>query len=328
METKLSIYACGGCGSNIAQKSIDIPNLPGFPIVQTVLCDISDSNLDANRNVADYIIPGAKGAGKVRKVAYGIAKPYISDILNKFPPGSFNFILTSATGGTGAVIAHLLAEELTLRNLPYVVFVVGGTASHRETTNCIDTIKGFVKLSRQNSHPILFKYYENIESTIDFDDDGIFRDTLTKVDHRIKTDIRALALLISESHHGLDRNDIKNWANYTNSTEVSGSLTEVIISTDVEACNGYEGHVITTASLLLAKDDPTPSVNQPYRTSGTYKPEVSNGGKLANLHFLTTKKNVKPILNWLDERNEAYLESAKNMEDDFDIDLAGDSLMM
>jgi hypothetical protein len=103
MKHTLSIYGCGGAGSNIVQHYVDLPQDPERPLYPKTtlnLLDTSDSNLTKSKNkVNHFVVPGLEGAGKHRTKAYDGVETHIVNILNDHKPGQFNIVVYSASGG-------------------------------------------------------------------------------------------------------------------------------------------------------------------------------------------------------------------------------------
>lgn len=323
MKNHLQVYAVGGAGTNLAQKVINIPTDAGFPSTKTTIIDISDSNIQENNPHGVYLVPGLSGAGKDRAAAYRAASPYVEDILNKHVPGAFNILVGSAAGGTGSVLLPLIAEELLKRDIPFVCFVVGSITCGKETDNTFKTVLGLQHLSKRTEKPVVMSYYENSPTKND-EDNREGKGLPSEVDAQIEEDVRALALLISEQHIGLDRKDIFNWLRYTNVCSVPAQLVEMFVQRKGNDSTALKGAVISTASLMANRDCPIPQLNQQYLCDGYYRPELTAREDCPrDLHFLLTPSFVPTICNNLKKVNEEYKQAEAKLKEAPTLDLSG-----
>ena len=104
---KLTVYGCGGAGSNITKEffSLNTKDNSIFSDIIPVVLDASDS--DFTTDIPDeymYIVKDGsgeqlEGAGKIRATNYDHIKQSIKDMLVKYPPTNFNIVVHSNSGG-------------------------------------------------------------------------------------------------------------------------------------------------------------------------------------------------------------------------------------
>lgn len=91
--SNVAIYACGGCGTNIAKQLKDLD----FNISYI---DTSTSNLKGIKSDSIYILENVDGAGKDRAKTYHHFKDESQDIIVRFKPSPvLNIVVSSLSGG-------------------------------------------------------------------------------------------------------------------------------------------------------------------------------------------------------------------------------------
>lgn len=305
----LNIYACGGAGLNVAQNTIDIPTTEGFPNTEITLVDTSSSNVAkdlAKENFRTLFIDGLKGTGKDRSFALSHCRPEINDYLASNKPGDFNFVVFSLAGGSGSVTGPLIAGNLLGQGLPVICFLIGSTEDGIQTKNTFNTLRTLQNLSKVHKAPLVICYYQNDnEGKIENPRPNYGREEV--VNAKVASNMRSVALLVSEYHNGLDRRDIKNWLFYNNVVDVKPMLCELIIAQDNSEIGQFKGTVVSSASLLGHADDLVPDLMQPYSCKGIMKSKLTQGEeKVPNLHFLTTSSFIKNVHNSVKEELDQY----------------------
>lgn len=309
---KLAIYACGGAGSNLSQHVIQIPNREGFVEVERSIIDTSDSNITLNigkEKIGHTFVQGVTGMGQNRKLANDAIRNHIDSHLNQNKPGTFNIVLFSLAGGTGSTAGPLIANELLKRGLPTICFVIASTEGGRETTNTLNTLKTLQNLSRVNKCPLIISYYQNgsemTPTTTEFRCIG----GKTKVNTKIAADIQHIALLCSEHHVGLDREDIKNWAFYNTVSTAAPSLIELFIASGDDEYSELDLNTASSASLLVEQDDVVPDLTQPYAVKGHYRESVHGESRMPVVHYMTSAAFIPDIVKNIKLTDDMYKEA-------------------
>lgn len=196
----VAVYGCGGTGINITRlvETGDITKFSGDFTCYYV--DTSDSNVRDGAQIENlFQIEGVDGAGKRRSGAYEAINRHAGSIVSKFPAGTFNIIVASASGGSGAVIAQVIANQLIAKNENFVIVYIGSVSSHAEIKNTSMALKSLEILGNKNSRPIVLHYLSN---------NGVRR---SDIDHQALMAIRMLIGLFNPIHDELDSADIKSW---------------------------------------------------------------------------------------------------------------------
>lgn len=309
---KLSIYACGGAGSNLAQHVIQIPNREGFVEVERSIIDTSDANITLNiekENIGHTFVQGVTGMGQNRRHANEAIRNHIDSHLNQNKPGTFNIVLFSLAGGTGSTAGPLIANELLKRGLPTICFVIASTEGGRETTNTLNTLKTLQNLSRVNKCPLIISYYQNGSEMTPSNTDLRCIGGKTKVNTKIAADIQRVALMCSEHHVGLDREDIKNWAFFNTVSTATPCLTELFITEGDQEYHELDLKTTSSASLLVAQDDVVPDLCQPYAVKGHYRDSVHGEKQLPIIHYMTSSAFIPDIVSGIQTTDNMYKEA-------------------
>jgi hypothetical protein len=197
----LNLYACGGLGVNIANKLLDID-------INKYFIDTSKSNLKPESAADDiFILDDVDGAGKHRPKTYEHFKAVSSDVLIKFKPSEkLNIVLSSLSGGSGSVIAPLLAKELISNGYNTIVIGVDSKHSIVELDNTIKTLKTYRAISDQTGKSIALFYLENMNRL----------DT----DSNVLSFIHLLAALVNPyATEEFDTTDLHNFINFEKATD-------------------------------------------------------------------------------------------------------------
>ena len=139
----VTIYATGGTGVNIGMQVADLDTNIHF-------IDTSNSNLAKHRGENVYLVEGMDGAGKDQSVTYNHFKGQAGDVLTKFKPSEhLNIVVTSLTGGSGAILGALIAKELITQDFNTVVIGVISRSSLVELRNARNALMTYKAMSKQ-----------------------------------------------------------------------------------------------------------------------------------------------------------------------------------
>lgn len=151
----VSIYACGGCGVNIAKMIKDID-------AEINYIDTSVSNLKSVNSPNVFLVEGMDGAGKDRSVAYHNFKDISGDVLLKYKPSEqLNIVISSLSGGSGSILAPMVASKLLEQGRSVIVIGVNSKHSIVELRNTVNTLKTYKATSSNAAKPISMYYIEN-----------------------------------------------------------------------------------------------------------------------------------------------------------------------
>lgn len=146
--SKLTVYACGGTGLNIAKRIGDLD-------VNVIYVDTSESNLRGVKSNNVFLVEDMDGAGKVMKATYEQFKPIVADVLLKFPPSpNLNVVLGSTSGGSGSVMCPLLVSELVEQGYNAMGIGVMTDESTKEISNTLNSLMSYRGRSNAIGKPI------------------------------------------------------------------------------------------------------------------------------------------------------------------------------
>jgi hypothetical protein len=299
MKNTVSIYACGGTGSNIALGLNDIPAEVSWIANRNVyFIDTSDANTRDSEISSDavYRFPGTDGSGKERAENYRLIRQHLPEVMSKFPPSAFNILITSASGGSGAPIAHCIADHILKKGGFVIFFLVGTTGSEKEIENTLKSIKSLDSLATDMEVPVVCHYLQNQASASRKDINLCVQDAIVK-----------LLVLLSGEVLELDTADLKNWL--TNKA-IGNELVSLHISDGLP--NDYEraGHVVTVATLA------TEDINTDLKPVPVYQAvgivddaayEVMRMPNDAAVNFMITPNSIVDVVGQIN----ASLEEAK-----------------
>lgn len=271
-QGQVRVYACGGCGINIASSLEKYREQVDNAAAKLYLSyiDTSKSNLARIRHKIDeeniYVIDGLDGSGKIRAENYQAILQHSKDILQAHKPMDLNIVISSAAGGSGSVIAPTLVGELLERKAPVVVMLVGSIATRLDTENTLKTIKSYESISKMKKAPIVAIYAENSD-----------KEPRSKVDTAFHNNVLTLSILYSRQNHGLDSQDLFNWLRYDRMTSFPPQLAALTIMDGQHLQNELKelGHVISVATVGNSPDQVHLPITPDYQCDG-FMPENAN----------------------------------------------------
>lgn len=212
--SKITVIGCGGMGINVASKFMG-KSESGFAEFDVYLLDTSKSNMPKNVDESKvYLFEGMDGSGKLRSSNYSTINERAKEVLQKVKPGVINLIVTSASGGSGNVIAGVLVNELLKKDVSVVVACVGSSDSRIEIENTIKCLKSFEVISQRSGKPVVMMYGENSADK-----------KRGEIDHFIESNIVLMSLFFSGGNRELDMSDLRNFLNYHKVTSYAPKLT-------------------------------------------------------------------------------------------------------
>ena len=299
MRNKVTVYGCGGAGSDVINRSIEKPTaVTGQADLKLVTVDTSKSNTSNLREVvSNYVIPGSDGTGKTRIVGKELFEPYIEDFLKEHSPGDYNIVIFSAGGGTGASVGPILARELIARGKPTIVITILTYTSKVQIRNTLMTIGTINAFAKQGTIPTIITEYDS-------------GDKKSEVEDTIGNIVNTLSVLFSGQNHGLDSNDINKFFHYEKSTSLSPGMGIVNIVVGDEVSEPVSEDVIGTCSLLSNPDSSVPHLGQLYDCDGVMPAEL---GFKENIHLVINNTRVSDLIKSLNARHDAVIKREEEM---------------
>lgn len=163
-QPTIRIVAAGGCGTNLLklllQSNTQFDQTPAYMVIDT-----SHSNAQMLPKPVEVHSIGDLGSGKDRAKNVGAITKYLDTHKNFVSEAAdITIILFSMAGGSGSVIAPLLAHRLMRHSNRAVILIgVADASSKRDTTNTILTIKTLSKFATDNDYYLPLMMYSNID---------------------------------------------------------------------------------------------------------------------------------------------------------------------
>lgn len=308
-KATINLYACGGTGINIAsllEKDMKVDR-PGTANLVPIYIDTGKANLTVSHpDSRTYLIPELKreGSGKLRRANHPEIAACVPDILYKNKPADLNIVISSASGGSGSVIAPSIVGELLKGGHMVIVVAVGSTDSRIEVDNTINTILSYENISENVVElPIPLIYYQNTREQ-----------RRAQVNEKIKAEIIRLAILFSKQNKELDVSDLRHWLNYHIPTQ--GAYEPHLVALDVflgTVTPPRNGTVISVATLSTDVDKVYAGMVVPYQATGFLDTDIAPELVLPEtLHFALIDgyfpkvlADLREILKELDEQQHA-----------------------
>lgn len=256
------LVGTGGAGINIASMMETFRNHSeaGLATVDTVYVDTSRANLKPGLPEDKIYIAksgeNTDGSGKERKQNAEVIMKHTKDIFQKHKPGYVTVLVSSLSGGSGAVIAASLANELLARGDLVIVIGIGVADSGAEIRNTKQSLATFEGLVKANKKSLVVAYFENSKDT-----------PASKVDAEVIELITAISLIFSRQNEGLDTRDLYNFINIDALT----SHKAQVVGLELYAGNLVkEEHTttVTVASAVVDNDNRGIDFILPYTTYG------------------------------------------------------------
>lgn len=290
----LRLYGCGGAGINLAKVYQPVPGLADA--MQVAYADTSDSNIDASNEEFAYVVSGMDGSGKKRDLNAATIRRHVAPTLAAFPPGDFNLVLFSGSGGSGSVFGPLIIDELLNRKKMVVALVLGDSDSAIATRNTLKTIQTLSALAEQR-HTSISIFYEEMAA------DGARRD----IDAMFHDAIGSLKLLSNGQNAEMDTQDLVNWLYYENATPHAPGLGILNIYNSNERL-GELYEALSVASLYASPDEPHGPVKAAYRTTG-----YTGNATTSPQHYVITQAGLHAISEALQRKLDDHAQHADKM---------------
>lgn len=303
---KIRLFACGGTGLNIGLlaegfRSDDNPDLARMEICYL---DTSDSNVitaamnaGLNHEGPDLYLIGKGGSGKSRGANYEEINANVEQIIQQYKPEVLNIFLSSASGGSGAVIASTLIHELLGRGECCVSILVGSADSGKEIENTEKTFNSLDGVLEDTDMPPIVTYFQNSEET-----------PRATVDDAVLKLLGAYCLLYSGNNRELDQRDLHNWLffNKSNVTTFDACVAQLTLLEGKNTVAETSGEIISVATLAT-RDSGTAMYGVPDYQCVGYLPEDASDEltRATPLHFVITTGPFRNIVKHMREVTDA-----------------------
>lgn len=283
----IRLYGAGGLGTNIAKLYQPKQEVADSPMV--AYADTSRSNLSADNDKYSYLIDGVDGSGKKRDLNAASIRKHVAPMLSEFPPGDFNLVIFSASGGTGSVFGPMLVHELMMRKKQVIAVVGGDSDSAIAIDNTLKTLRSLSALADKAQIPVTIVYEEMSLGSQRREVDSLFQKA-----------IDAIRILTSGLNTEMDTQDLAHWLNYASVTSHEPGLGILHIHNTNDSLTDLYG-ALSVASLYASPDDPHGAVKAAYRTTG-----YTGSQGTSPLHFVITQDGLTAVVEGLERKLEEY----------------------
>ncbi len=229
----ISVFACGGCGTNIARQISDLD-------IEVNYIDTSTSNLKGVKSDNIFVLENIDGAGKDRSKTYEHFKDIADDVVIKFKPSpSLNVVVSSLSGGSGSIIAPLVTKELIRQGHNTIVIAIDSKHSVKELDNTIKAFQTYKSISNGIKKAISIFYIENSNRK--------------ESDNKAVWFINLLSLLVNkEQTEEFDTTDLTNFINFDRVTDNAPTVS--ILEVNENETITPEKNTTIVSSILLTTD--------------------------------------------------------------------------
>jgi hypothetical protein len=229
---RVLVHGCGGAGVNITAQEIERlkQDVKVFGLVETRYIDTATADINEYEFIPDsdkFIISSGKlnknidGAGGVRESLNEFiteaVKNYV-DCLDKHSD-DIHIVISSASGGSGSLIAPRLIHNLKTLKLPVIYIMVTDTSSVMYCDNSLKTAKHIEVAGNKYNYSI---------PTIMIDN----KDAVDVVNARVGLQVEQLAILCNGNHKSLDTTDMLMFIGNAYDKEATGLVTLSIHTND------------------------------------------------------------------------------------------------
>lgn len=279
-QVKTRMYFTGGCGLNLGMEYS--PTSESVCFLDSSAANIRHAQINADRL---YIIPDTDGAGGDQAYMMPFARKHAPQMLERFPAGTQNIVVTSGGGGTGPAIAIALVEELVKAGEDVFVLVIGSYDATRRVKNTINIVKNLELMPLKHEQNVVISYISNAGGEAAADEEALFV-------------LSALDALTDQDNDRMDTRDLSNFMQPHRNNAIQPQLMALHIrETRQEAAQILEPISVAILVNDIALDIPYGSIMA--RTVGITRREDKLPGN--QLHFVLNSVGVTDILNELEE---------------------------
>ncbi|EBV8434033.1 hypothetical protein NFI00_000125 [Salmonella enterica] len=277
MSSELQYYLCGGAGINIGMALHRQTNTKANKDANYLGIDSSDRN-DSEGLFPILRMEGTSGSGKVKATNYPQMDPFLSEVLTKHKPKRFNVIACSDSGGTGSLMATLLARKLIQAGHIVFMMLISDHTSQIEFANSVSTRRSFAAQTAKDQLDLPIVYLD-VANTPDL--------TRGEVNSKIVNQLDLLSLFATESNEEVDYQDLMSMVRYSKTCNVAPALSKISFH-DEKTAREYKGKPpVAVCSLFKDRDAVVPLFEGcVYRATGVYNPQNNPPKEVKELHMI------------------------------------------
>jgi hypothetical protein len=280
----LAYFLCGGTGINIGVALKKGTHTDNNKNAFFVGLDSSDRNSSGDlfevvqMAVANDPDQKAKGSGKVKATNYPQAEQFINQFLTKHKPRDYNIIVCSTGGGTGSMLAFVLARMLFERDQLVVLCFINDKTSQVEEINVVNSYRSYASLTTPGSLNRVVPYMEF---------DNTLTNTRGEVNQMVIDKLDVASLFLSNVNKEQDHTDMKNLLNFSKHYGVPPSMSRIRFY-DEKGVADFKGKVpVAVSSLFESSDAVIPRFNGTViRSTGVFADGVKRPSNAQELHMV------------------------------------------
>lgn len=312
MTRKVNILACGGFGSNIL---LQLMQRPIFDLLKDNLnlhaLDTSQSNLKRFAGnphealIKKHLVANADGSGKHRAENYEAITTMVNELVNTGEIEGLVIIISSASGGSGAMFAAEAQDVLVQRKKPVVSMILGTDEDSQALGNTVKTVKTYQHKAAQGTKNFAMFYGENRNA------DGVIDEKAA--DETFVTNLEDLIMVGHKDNEDLDSKDIYHWLNFPIQQSEPGAIRFVtLVSRKEEEVFPADADVPVSSLSLLAKRGITPQFVEGtgYSTRGFVAPALAFSGGVVEVQYQLHSGKAAKLANLLVQRQKTYTDIA------------------
>lgn len=286
----VNVYGLGGTGLNICSllEPARGKDVVGFAKYNLCYVDTSKSNMIRKKLNADdiFLFEDMDGSGKIRKENHKAISANTKAVLQKFKPTEFNIVVSSASGGSGAIISGAIVSELLKMGKEVIAIVIGTFNSVIEVENTTKTLQTYESISGLREKNVNLVYLQNSTTTNDEQ----------QVNAQAVQLISMLLGLLSGEHEQLDTADLKTWLNHNKVTNSEPCINNILIGYGQDLKPHHAGEHFLIEEPIAVTTLATRDMNTRYNGTPSLKFEgyVPSEWKTGDANGLTTIKD-EPI---------------------------------
>lgn len=246
--SNITVWSCGGCGTNIAKQLNDLD-------IDINYIDTSTSNLKGVKSDNIFLIEDIDGAGKDRSKTYEYFKHIAEDVLIRFKPSdNLNIVISSLSGGSGSVISPLVTKELIQKGYNTIVIGVDSRHSVKELDNSVKTLKTYKAISDSVNKAISLFYIENTNRK--------------ETDKQAIWFITMMSLLVNKNKtEEFDTSDLNSFINFDKVTDNTPTVSIIEVNANEVITPTKNTSVVSTILLTTDKNSTIQPVIPEYLTT-------------------------------------------------------------
>ena len=219
-ENKMICHFCGGAAISVSDKVFrPVSELgDGFANVEFHYVDTSTANISKIEPLGEFwqietSLHGKEkitGSGGERTTHINDARVSINKYLDngkwtKMVPNEYHVVVSSASGGSGSILAFFTAERLLKVGIPVIMVAIGDSSSAILAINTKNHLASLNNLAIQNGKALSIIYVNNHAI-----DSGAPISSEKEADKMLYNYISTLALFLSSNNGDIDRQDMRN----------------------------------------------------------------------------------------------------------------------